>query len=258
MNKPWKQAIIEVLEASGEPMTRTEIANAVVSQGLRADVGATPPHTVASYISTSLRNEGAKSPFVRIRRGDYSLQSKIGEIPSGGELGKNCPEEEDDSAGIQAFGVYWKRELVDWKRRGKLLGQQQIGSEPVNLAEQIGIYLLYDGREVIYVGRSVDRPLGTRLFEHTIDRLQARWDRFSWFGLYPVRENGDLTRSVKSIDTDTLIRTLEAVAIESLEPRQNRKRGDDLNGMEYIQAVDPEIEAMRKRAILQEIGRSLK
>ncbi len=69
---------------------------------------------------------------------------------------------------------------------------QQIGAEPVDFCNQLGIYLLYDGREVIYVGRTTDRPLGKRLYEHTIDRMSARWDRFSWFGLLPVSDDGSL------------------------------------------------------------------
>ncbi len=40
---------------------------------------------------------------------------------------------------------------------------QQIGAMPVNFHGQMGIYLLYDGREVIYVGRTTDRALGKRL-----------------------------------------------------------------------------------------------
>ncbi|MDQ6976578.1 MAG: hypothetical protein Q9M75_00535, partial [Ghiorsea sp.] len=39
-----------------------------------------------------------------------------------------------------------------------------------------------------------------------------------------------------------LIPALEAVLIEALEPRQNRKRGGDLPSVKYIQIVDPEIE----------------
>jgi|SaaInl7_200m_RNA_FD_contig_21_556971_length_340_multi_7_in_0_out_0_1 hypothetical protein len=53
MDKTWKAAIIEVLESSDEPLTRTDIADAVISRGLRIQVGATPPHTVASIISQS-------------------------------------------------------------------------------------------------------------------------------------------------------------------------------------------------------------
>jgi hypothetical protein len=43
---------------------------------------------------------------------------------------------------------------------------------------------------------------------------------------------------------------LEAILIEALEPRQNRKRGDDLAAVEYIQKVDPEIEKKRVKTIL--------
>lgn len=69
---------------------------------------------------------------------------------------------------------------------------QQIGAIPVDFNKQLGIYLLDDGREVIYIGRTTDRPLGRRLFEHTFDRMAVRWDRFSWFGLLPVSESGQL------------------------------------------------------------------
>jgi hypothetical protein len=47
-----------------------------------------------------------------------------------------------------------------------------------------------------------------------------------------------------------LIPALEAILIEALEPRQNRKRGDDLAAVEYIQKGDPEIEKKRVKATL--------
>lgn len=83
---------------------------------------------------------------------------------------------------VSSFGMFWRKEAIEWTATPKLLGMQQIGATPVDFYKQLGIYLLYDGREVIYVGRTTDRPLGRRLFEHTIDRMTARWDRFSWFG----------------------------------------------------------------------------
>jgi hypothetical protein len=45
-----------------------------------------------------------------------------------------------------------------------------------------------------------------------------------------------------------LIPALEAVLIEALEPRQNRKRGDDLAAVEYLQRIDPEIEKKKMQA----------
>ena len=48
----------------------------------------------------------------------------------------------------------------------------------------------------------------------------------------------------------TIIPALEAILVEALEPRQNRKRGDDLAAVEYIQRVDPEIEKKRMKATL--------
>jgi hypothetical protein len=128
---------------------------------------------------------------------------------------------------------------------------QQIGAKPVDFHKQLGIYLLYDGREVIYVGRATERPLGKRLYEHTADRLSSRWDRFSWFGLLPVSESGDLGILPESYLGPKIIPAVEAILIEALEPRQNRKRGDDLSAVEYIQKEDPEIQKKRVKQSLE-------
>ncbi len=45
-----------------------------------------------------------------------------------------------------------------------------------------------------------------------------------------------------------LIPAVEAILIEALEPRQNRKRGDDLSSVEYIQKEDPEIAKKKIKA----------
>jgi hypothetical protein len=137
--------------------------------------------------------------------------------------------------------MFWRRDHVQWANRPKLLGMQQIGAESVNFSDQLGIYLLYDGREAVYVGRATERPLGIRLFEHTRDRLGSRWDRFSWFGVRPVAEDGSLGTVPATYKSADLLPVLEAVLIESLEPRQNRKRGDDLGAVEYLQVLDESI-----------------
>jgi hypothetical protein len=48
-----------------------------------------------------------------------------------------------------------------------------------------------------------------------------------------------------------MIPALEAILIEALEPRQNRKRGDDLSAVEFIQREYPEIQKKRVKASLE-------
>jgi len=78
--------------------------------------------------------------------------------------------------------------------------------------------------------------------------------------VYPVEENGTLKTSAdfSNVDIDIVIATMEAVLIEGLEPRQNRKRGDDFQAIEFLQVEDPKFEMNRKLAIVQELAAQLK
>jgi hypothetical protein len=96
------------------------------------------------------------------------------------------------------------------------------------------------------VGRATERGLGVRLYEHTWDRLASRWDRFSWFGFLPVGKGGMLQSMPATFDSSKLGPALEAILVEAVEPRQNRKRGDDLAQVEYLQVEDS---AVRRRAL---------
>jgi hypothetical protein len=62
------------------------------------------------------------------------------------------------------------------------------------------------------------------------------------------RGNGGLQALPQNYEAAKLIPALEAVLVEALEPRQNRKRGDDLAAVEYVQRVDPEIEKKQLKA----------
>lgn len=246
----WRKAIEKVLSASTTPLHYNEITEQITADGLRTNLGATPAATVSAHISTSIKKDGASSPYTRVGKGIYKL-TKVREQKAG--LAPVATETDDTEAQyeiISSFGMFWRRDAVEWVATPRLLGMQQIGATPVDFNKQLGIYLLYDGREVIYVGRSTERPLGRRLFEHTSDRMSSRWDRFSWFGLLPVSEEGSLGSLPATFDAAKLIPALEAILIEALEPRQNRKRGDDLAAVEYIQRVDPEIEKKRIKATL--------
>lgn len=251
---PWREAIEKVLGDASGGLHYTDVANRIAAEGLRENVGATPAATVAAVLSTSMKQEGAASPFVRVERGVFGLKSKLAEsgIESNGEADTPSGAAEEEQYDIvTSFGMFWRREGVLWKASPSLLGMQQLGATPVNFCDQRGIYLLYDGREVIYVGRTTDRSLGRRLYEHTMDRLSSRWDRFSWFGILPVSDQGVLAGMPEAYDAAKLIPALEAILIEALEPRQNRKRGDDLAAVEYLHKLDPEIEKQRVKATME-------
>ncbi len=252
----WSDAIGKVLAESPTPLHYNEIKERIVRDGLRKSLGATPAATVNANISSSIKRDGANSPYIRVAKGTFALakSQKATTSATVAMLTPSVPESEEAEEQydiVTSFGMFWRRTAVEWCATPKLLGMQEIGSTPVDFNRQLGIYLLYDGREVIYIGRSTDRPLGRRLFEHTSDRLAVRWDRFSWFGLLPVTETGSLGVLPETYVAATIIPAIEAILIEALEPRQNRKRGDDLTAVEYIQKEDPEIQKRRVKETLE-------
>lgn len=252
-DKTWREAITEVLTSSATALHYNDITEQIVARRLRKSLGATPAATVNAHLAASIKHDGEASPYVRAGRGVFALRNPPN--PSGirSDLPMVSEVEESESQYdiVSSFGMFWRRDAVEWSSSPRILGMQGIGAKPVDFHKQLGIYLLYDAREVIYVGRSTERPLGKRLYEHTADRLSTRWDRFSWFGLLPVSEEGELGQLPSTFEPLKLIPALEAVLIEALEPRQNRKRGDDLAAVEYLQKLDPEIERKRTRATLE-------
>jgi len=253
----WPKAIDKILASSSTPLHYKEITERIIAQSLRSSLGATPAATVNAQLANSIKQKGNASPYVRVAKGTFALRNPpSGAVVTPSKLTPEIAESEDDEPQydiVTSFGMFWRRSAVEWIATPKLLGMQEIGATPVDFFRQLGIYLLYDGREVIYVGRSTDRPLGRRLFEHTNDRLATRWDRFSWFGLLPVSESGQLQQLPNTFEAAKLIPALEAVLVEALEPRQNRKRGDDLAAVEYIQGIDPEIEKQQIKAALDRL-----
>jgi hypothetical protein len=253
----WRQAIDKVLGASSKPLHYQEITQRIIADGLRHNLGVTPAATVNAQISASIKRQGAASPYIRVAKGTFALRA-----PTAGRAAAPTSrppvserEEPDEQYGIvTSFGMFWRRDAIEWTSTPRIWGMQQIGATPVDFNQQRGVYLLYDGREVIYVGRATDRPLAKRLYEHTLDRMSTRWDRFSWFGLLPVSASGTLGQVPASFDAATLIPALEAILVEALEPRQNRKRGDDLAAVEYLQHEDPEV---RKRKVKAAIDAAL-
>lgn len=269
-NMKWRDAILKVLKESAEPMHYSDIAQAIIDNSYRVNVGATPAATVAANLS----QRPLRDKVERVSIGVYALrtppsaQSPTPALPAPASTIEADPEDEDTVAVgedsiqmglINAFGMFWSRSEVDWsKRNASLLGVQQSGSQKVDFGLQAGVYLLYDASRVVYVGRVTEPRMGQRMWEHTRDRLTGRWDRFSWFGVRPVQQNGELGALPESgIGVSTLIATMEALLIEGLEPPQNRRQGDGFSALEFIQATDPSIELQRKQKLLAEVSMGL-
>jgi hypothetical protein len=257
----WKEAIEKVLNEERKQLHYTEIAELIAERGYRKSLGATPQDTVSATLTTDINTKKEKSIFAKTDKGFYILRKFLNQTD---ENSVNDNELEiigdkivirDNHKIINAFGIYWNRNLVHWKSLPDLLGIQQIGATEVNFKEQKGIYLLHDGRETIYIGQAIEQPLGKRLKDHTSDRLAGRWDRFSWFGFYPVTEDAKLNLSVKfkEFTIQNLGDILEAILIESIEPRQNRKQGNSFGGLEYLHQEAPEIKKKLKQQIIQEL-----
>lgn len=266
MPMSWREAIERVLREENRAMHYSEISEQVLSNGYYKTDGATPDATVNAQITTSIKYEGEKSPFAKVGRGVYALRTigaapAIGTKPEAGlpstSITPPLLPPEDDSI-IKCLGMYWQRDLVVWRNDPRIFGKQQAFSKPVDFGDQRGIYILYDHHTVVYVGRSVDRPIGRRLFEHTADRLGSRWNRFSWFGLRDVTDEGILVDIPLRVSPASLIGTFEALLIETLEPPQNRKRGDDFSVVEYLQDVDPELKERELQNTLRTIEQKLR
>jgi hypothetical protein len=204
---------------------------------------------VGAQITASIKHDSSSSPFVKVGRGTFVLREAG--IPA--QPAQDKEEEHESDTVIRAFGMYWQRDLVIWKAETRLYGRQQVGSDNVDFCRQKGVYVLYDHHAVIYVGRAFERPIGRRLYEHTLDRVSGRWNRFSWFGICGVSPSGELVESAVRPSVSGIVATLEAMLIETLEPPQNRRRGDDFAAVEYIQGHDPELKERELQKTLRSI-----
>jgi hypothetical protein len=217
MERSWKEAIKRVLAESHTPLHYTEISELILSRGYYETDGATPAATVNAQMAASIKHDGDASPFIRVGKGVFTLKH-----PKTSKQEKpNIPTESDVEASdsiIQSFGMYWQRDLIVWRNDPKIYGKQQPLSKPVDFGKQKGIYILYDHHTVVYVGRSIDRPMGKRLFEHTVDRLGSRWNRFSWFGLLDVTPEGALRETTPNTSMAGLVATLEAFRSYAVKP----------------------------------------
>src|SRR5436190_405996 len=135
---------------------------------------------------------------------------------------------------IRAYGLFCKVENVFWgggRRRSSLLGVPAGGRrrDPIDFREQVGIYILYRGHNMVYVGQAGrNNPmLLRRLNTHRRDNLAGRWDTFSWFGLRHVLKSNKLSLSKEqaSADLRIVLDHMEGLLMAGAEPHLNRQGG---------------------------------
>jgi len=262
----WLEAAAKVLDEEKKALNYNEITRLIFERGYKTG-GATPNYTVNRDIHQNIQKEGEKSIFVKVDKGEFILRKFVDDrgqlltYTSVGNVGiptksPAIDEQIEQTKIITSFGIYWDRHFIDWKKSTPdLLGMQQVGASEVNFKEQKGIYLLHDSRETIYIGQAIQQSLGQRLRQHTSDRLNSRWNRFSWFGFYPISENGELhiKREHSNLSVELLGDMLEAILIESIEPRQNRKQGNTFFGLEYLQQEAPEVKKRKAEELLKDL-----
>lgn len=152
---------------------------------------------------------------------------------------------------IQNYGHLWARDLIFWgwqKVDGHLDGSR--GNKIGHFRNQIGVYVLYNpDLHPIYVGQAgygeqSKRYLFQRLKDHTESRTRDHWKFFSWFGMRAVTGNGTLSKFHKpstGLYSKTIrhgLDEIEAVLIEVLNPRSNRRGPNWGSVKRYEQVID--------------------
>ena len=145
----WRDAIRAVLQDAGTPLHYQEIIKAIHDQGLRTLTGATPERTVNSQLSQMTRSGQTlyDSQIRKTARGyfeffDPSVPNDSAE-PVDDPIDDE-PSEDETKIRVAAYGLYWKREDVDWGA-SQILGGLYPGAQSIEFSEQKGIYLLHSG-----------------------------------------------------------------------------------------------------------------
>lgn len=153
---------------------------------------------------------------------------------------------------IKCYGEFWNPEMVEWGKRGSgnkgcLIGSIKPAGKHIDFWEARGIYVLHDNFKCVYVGKAIRTSIGKRLRDHLSDRLAGRWDMFSWYSTSAVRKsNADVSRpGGRHITPETIINTMESLAILIADPALNRKRETLPNAHEAEQVASPHPHTVR-------------
>lgn len=250
----WRQAVLKVLTETTAPMSCSEVAEAILRQGLKTTVGKTPSDTVAGEISR-MRSQGL-AEIIKTQPGFFQLAPQSG-TPPAAEPDELDTTDAVNNLAVAAYGLHWEREKVDWSAR-RLLGYD-IDPNPeqaIDFADQQGVYLLHSWQSVVYVGKTTAKTEGlfNRLrWHHQRQAWSGKWERFSWFGIRRVSENGEMDDGPDTASKEVVSALMEAVLIETLRPSFNQQQGSYM-GTLYRQTIDPNIAMAQARSLLSQAG----
>lgn len=221
----WLDAIIKVLESTRTPMHYTKIWDAIRDKHYRECDAKTNPEVIVN--STIQLNKDKIVSFGD--KGCYILKKHL-DATIKKYLEQNIPVQQGI---IRAYGRRWNRakfEQNNYKMLGKLANEKR--SSQVDLSSERGVYVLYNGYEIVYVGQTTN-PIADRIKAHTKDN--KKWDSFAWYGIDAI-ENGLICKEkVLTITPNALIDAFEAVMIMATDPCLNKQRGKNVRGQEYQQ-----------------------
>ena len=194
--------------------------------------------------------------------------------PRPGAYSYQPPEPEKAKHAFAAYGIGWKKDKVKWDwprgRRSpnseRLPGTNAKFSEKapgkvVDFEKQAGIYLLHQGAQTVYVGRTKGAPGNSSDFMGLYRRLKYhqenkhKWDAFSWFGFLKLNADGSHAKDEyvpemgESFDLLQLITIIEAVVIDGIGTRDNKKGGDIGDVPRFEQFCFPEQYDERKEKL---------
>lgn len=133
---------------------------------------------------------------------------------------------------VKCYGQLWNPDIINWggggAGAGNLLGniKRKGTKHQIDFWQAKGIYVLHSDYKSIYVGKAFGTSIGSRLRDHLTDRHAGRWDMFSWYSVSSPRiTQRDVSQpGQRQLTPETVIDTLEALAILIADPALNRRR----------------------------------
>ena len=223
----WIDAIIKVLENTKNPMHYTKIWDVIRDKHYRECEPDSNPE-----IKVNINIQQNKDKIVPFGDRGYYILKKHLDANIKKYLEQNLPSQQSI---ISAYGRIWSRAKFaqnNYTLIGKLANSKK--SPQIDLSTERGIYVLYDGYKIVYVGQTKN-PIAKRLKSH-IKKNNKQWDSFSWYGIDPVMDNGQICKEkVFCRNSSDLLDALEAAMILAATPCHNKTRGNHVKGQEYIQ-----------------------